>query len=874
MRHGAGRAERLYRRLAWLLLPRQLREEAEAELLEVFRDGDAAARRRGLASRVAFLFRAVADLVVTGVAERRSGMAERPGGRGRWLLDLNAALREIGRSPVAAAGSVFTLGLGLAATVLLLVLVRGVLLAPLEFERPDRLVRLLEETSSGGGFWPSWPNIADWRDEAEVLESVIAADVGTEKPVILGEAAQRVALGRVSRGFFRTLGVTPVAGRDLRDDENRPGAPALALIGEEFWKSSLGGRPLEEIRLELETDRYEVVGVVPAGFRFLGNGNAWLAADVWVPLERAADLGPRGSHGYHTIGRLRDGVGLEEARTSLNALAARMKERYGEETSADAMGVQPLAEAVVADLEGPLRLLLIAAFAVLAVSCLNLGAGLLARGITRQRDLAVRTALGARRGDLIRLQLAHAGLLAVPGAVAGVVLAWAGLEAIRVWAGSAVPRLEGVTLDPAALAIGTGFAFLTALGAGLIPALALSSRPDLAARLRTHESTSEGRGQKVLWDAFVAGQVALTLALLVSSALLTRSLLAALDVDLGYRTEGVLIAAIALPESRYEEGERRVAYYDALLARLRASAGIDAAGLVSIPPDEVFTYIGGTYRPESPEESVWGGIRLVDEGYFETVGIPVHEGSLSRTADAALVDGQLEENLWPGSSPVGGRLESAHLEEPVDVAGRVGSVRMWNQARGVGAYYLHYARAPERLLSMHVVARGPDAGAVSAAIRAAALATDPLAPVEIEPLQARVDASMVDRRLMLAIALGFAASALLLAAAGVHALVSQAAARRRRETGIRLILGAAPVRIRRRVLAHGMRAMLGGVIVGVAMSWAAVQGLRSQLFGISALDPAALGGAVLALLLAAGLAAWMPARRATRVDPVRLLRGE
>ena len=896
-------AERIYRTLVRVLLPGRFRRESEAELMEVFRDG------RGTVSGgpldiMKYWVRTVTDLLVTCMKEagwlgrvRQSEVwgrtaldvaagaeaeammsVERGGTRGGLVLDARAAARDIVRSPGAAALGSLTLGTGIAATVLMLVLVRDVLLRPLPFEQPDRLVRLLERatgtsTDDVGVFWPSYPNVVDWRTHARVLDGVAAADVGGVQPVIAGGSGTQAVIGRVTRGFFATLGVAPMHGRTFDAVENAPGGAAVAVIGAEYWRGRLGGRPIDELSLEIGRDVFRVVGVLPAGFRFLGHGNAWLQADVWLPLERETGHGGRTSHGFHTIARLSTGIELDAARRAMNELAVRLRTEHGEATHADSIRVEPLMDAVLSTARPPLRLLLIASFVVLLVACFNLGASLLAKGIARGRELAVRAALGARRADMIRLLLVHAAVIALPGTVLGVAGAWCALMVVRTSSPAAVPRLQEAAMNPAAILLAVTLALVTATLAGLLPALTLSVR-NVANEFRTHGAATGTRRQRWLWDGFVAGQTALTLVLLVSSAVLVRSLLSALAVDVGYRWNDVVIASVTLPERRFEEPARRVLFYDELMRRLRASPGVAAAGLVNVPPDEIYARIGPLRRP-GEETQLWSGFRLVDNGFFETLGIPIMAGSLDAARDGALIDDNVASALWgDGARPVGERVIGSGGGPPTIVAGVTGSIRAWNQSTPIGAMYVHYTRVPQQLLTMHVVARGEERSTVADAMRQALTATDPVVPFALASLDERVRASMADRSLMMLIATGFAAVALFLAAAGVYALVAQAVARRRRESGIRLILGAHPRQVRRRIVRLGLRSCIAGVVLGVVASFAATRLIRAQLTDVAALDPLAVLASTLILLAAAWLASAVPARRAGRVDPIRLLRDD
>lgn len=876
--------ERIYRRLL-RVLPEPFRSEAAPDLVDMYRRGRSRAASRGRLPLLAFQSRALADLGVTAMMERlESRRAHRASRRAAASgMELRLVLRDLRRRPGQALVGAGTLGLGIAATILLAVLVRDVLLKPLPFRDADRLIRLIEVTEEGRTYWPSFPNIRDWRERADFLDGVIAADVGAVRPVIAGNTATRARLGRVSRGFFETLGVRPVVGRDFRDDENRPGGAAVALVGEEYWRSQLGARPLDGLTLELDAmgvaglssgtaDLVEVVGVVPAGFRFLGYGNAWLSADIWLPLERSAELGSRTTHGYHTVARMRPGRTAGETKVALDALAATLKAEHGEPTQADRIHIEPLADAVIGRARSPLQGLLVAGLAVLLVACLNLGASLLSRGLASQREFAVRSALGATRADLVRAQLLCAASLSVPGAAIGLGLAWLALEAIRRTAPDAVPRLETVTLDPVAGAAATALAIITAILAGILPALSLSLR-DLADRLRGHGGT-DGRGQRTLWNAFVAGQVALTLVLLATGALLLRSLGNALAVDLGYEPHGVIMADVSLPASNYADPSRRAVFFESVLERLRSDPAVTAAGITSIPPDEPSARSSRVQRTGAGEDQpqVWAGFRLVDAGFFDVLRIPVDRGGVDASRDALVVDRSLVRRLWDDRPPDGDAIST--YGGVGSVAGVAGTIQTWDGSQDFAAVYMHYARRPDDLLEMHVLARGADPAAVSRALREAVAAADPLVPVDLSSLRSRVAASMGERRLAALIAIGFAATTLLLTAAGMHAMVAQVQARRMRENGIRLMLGEPPRRVGLDIAAFGLRAGAAGILVGLPLSILAGRAIRSQLFGVEPFDAIALSVPALVLLIAVALATLAPALRAARTDPLRLLRAE
>ena len=874
------RAERTYRRLLGIL-PRRLRRDAEPDLLDVFRDAYARTAPAGRLALLGFWIRMTANLVAAALAERLSSPVSIQGvfampSPSRLVDEVRVAARRLVKRPAWTFGAAGTLALGLAASVVTIVLVRDILLRPLAFPHADRLVRLREIDEKGGCCWyPSFPNAADWRKEAQFFSGVGIADIPRVTPVLLDGTAVRVPVSRAARGFFETLGVRPIAGRFFTDDENRPGGAAVAVVSERFWRGALGSAEPGTATLTIGTSAYAVVGVLPRGFRFLGDGAVWTSpADVWTPMDRDTDLGSRTSHGYHVVARLRDGVTLARARVEMNQLAQTLLAQHKEPTQAHSIQMVPLQDLVVGKARGPLRLLLYGAAGVLLIACLNLAAAVLAMGIGRARELSVRLALGATRWTLARLLLVEAQTLALPGTLLGLVLAALAFQVIRATGGGALPRLDEVHLDAASFAIALALALVTATLAGLIPAAALS-RSGVIDRLRTHGATTGPREHQRVWTAFVVVQAALTVLLLAGTGLLVRSFVRALDVDLGYDAHQVLAVDVGLPPSSYEAPARKVAYYDAALAALRATPGIAAAGLTSVLPYETTAYTSGTHRDVPGAKSQFAGYRLVDPEYFDTLGIPRLRGDEPAfRAGGALVDRTLQRALWGEANPIGDRVQISFSDRVLTVSGIVGAIREWDQGGDeIGVVYVDYHQRPAALDTMHVVVRytGPLSAAVNG-VRAAMASADPLVPVTIEPLDSRATRSLGDRRLFVLLAGGFGVIALLLSAAGVHAMVAFAVARHRREAAIRLALGAQPRELRRRVVARGCVPAMAGVAAGLALSVPLGRLMQAQLFQVAPSDPVAIGAAACAVGTAAILATVLPAHRASRVDPATALR--
>jgi putative ABC transport system permease protein len=879
------RAERHYRRLL-VVLPSSFRAEAEPELLAMFRDAHARAADTSRMARLRFWLVLVLDLVVTAALEwqavlSRRGMeraADMSRRHGVNIMNYSGwAVRYLLRRPSRSVLAAVTLALGISTTVVGLVLVRGVLLSPLPFPDAERLVRLREVDETGRVWWPSFPNIVDWRTEGtRVLGSIGATDDPSQRPVLWDGQAQRLVVSAYSRGLLETLRVDPVAGRDFTALENARGGPPVAVISWEMWRNRLNGRPLEQLALTIGAEQFGVVGVLPQDFRFFAHGGAWGEADVFLPLERE-DLGPRTAHGYNVVGRLRDGVTLADARSSFAALARRLREAHGEPTQAHSVMVTAVFDDVVGGVRAPLKLLMGAALLVLLIACLNVGGTLLAEGMGRDRELAVRLAIGARRRDLLAQLMVESAALALPGAVLGAVLATGTLEWLRRLQTNALPRLENAAMDGPTLAITLGVALLAALIAGVVPAVILSSR-ELGSRLRGSMGLTTARSTQRLWSGFIAVQTALTLVLLFGGALLLRSMIAAVNVPVGYDAQNVLAVSVSLPESRYSGGSQRPRFYETLLERVRALPDVEAAGISSKLPHEVWDRTASTGR-SGGDQSHFAAYRLVDPGYFDALGVPVlrggREAATSLASGEALIDETLARIMHATGPVVGGLVTNSYQEGPMRVVGTVGEVREWSMAEGMPTIYIDYRTRPDMLTEMHMFVRvRGNMSAIADDVRAIITDLDPMVPVAALPLRAHLSTLVADRRLILGMIAGFAVIALCLAAVAMYSMVSFVVGRHRREMGIRVSLGARPAQVIRDTMRNGVMPAVIGTGAGVAAALMLGTLLESQLFNVAPRDPVALGVASVLLVFTAVCASALPARAAAKVDPVSVLRIE
>ena len=781
------------------------------------------------------------------------------------------AIRHVLRRPARAAVCSLALGLGIATAVIGVELVRGILLRPLPFPNADRLVRLIEVDEDGRRWWPSYPNIVDWRSQGgSIFDAVGASEVPLPKPVIWDGQAQQLSVSSLTRGLLEALEVKPAVGRSFTAGENAPGGAPVALLSWGFWQSVLGGAPIERLSFTIGTELFSVVGVLPPEFRFFGEMAAWSSADLYLAMERSSSLGRRGSHGYHTVARLREGLPLARAHQEMEALARSIRETHGEPTQAHTVSLTPIREEVLGNVRPALRLLLATAGMVLLVACLNVGGTLLADGLRRDRELAIRMALGARRRDLHTQLLLEALTLAVPGALIAVALSAVTVRVLRTTSIRTLPRLDELSVNVGTLLIACGIALLAAMLAGIVPALLLSAR-DVGNRLRGSMGLTAAHSNQRTWRGFIIGQTALTMVLLFGSALLGRSLLQAMNVPLGYQPNDVVAFGITLPESRYAEGERRIPFYERLLEQVQGIAGVQAAGLTSFLPNDMSSYTSGT-RKERDDLAIHAAYRLVDSGFFEAIRLSA-PADLTIAGDQAWIDSELVARLFGDNPALGARIHNGFHPDPVAVAGVVGSIREWQMQRPMPAVYVDYRTRPDAIARMQLLVRSQrPAREIAGEVRRIVNAIDPLVPLTSDVLASHITRSMANRALIFTIIAAFAIVGLCLAAVAVYALVTFAVQSRRREVAIRMSLGAAPLQVLTVIARFGLLPALTGVLVGLALTIPTGTFLQAQLFNVKPHDGVALAAATLLLLATSMIAAAIPAHAAGRTDPARVLR--
>jgi putative ABC transport system permease protein len=803
--------------------------------------------------------------------------------------DIRFAVRTLRRSPGYTLAALLTLMLGVGANAAVFSVVYGVVLAPLPYAEPDRLVSVWEENWAGRPMDAAWRNFEDWREQARGFASLVAYTPGREATVLVDGSPVRAGVASVSRGFLGTLGVAPRLGRGFLDEDHAPGAPPVAVVSDAFWRTHLGGTadPTSR-RLDVAGMDAQVVGVMPPGFDHPA-GTA-----IWMPLELVAQSASRTSHNYAVLGRLRPGIAIAAAKAELDAITDGFAAEVPGVTAPDGYGdffprsarVLPLDRALIGDAARPLWILLGASVLVLLVACVNLASATLARGTARDREYAVRRSLGAARGTVLRQLFTESAVLALAGGALAVLLAAAVVRALPTLAPAGIPRIAEVSLDVRVVAVAFGVSLLTAVLFGLLPALRVTEGA-YAGVLRGGARAGHDRGRHRVWKVLVAIEVGMALVLLVGSGLLIRSFAHVLRTDPGYRTGGVLTATVSPPPSRYATPGDRGRYYAELLRELQATPGVARAGLVSTPP--LASVANGRVDVRGgPAPGATGDFQLVGGDFFQVLGIALEAGRLfdERDRDGAppvvIVNRAFAELAWPGDDPIGRQMTSGGMEnlpEPVwaTVVGVVGDVRQRDLTRPAQpTYYFPLAQRPFRSWSMTAVvepAAGPPA-ALAPGVREAARRVDPQVPVAIATIETRVADALTPRRFTMLVLAVFSAIALALACVGIAGVVAYAVARRTREIGIRIALGADAQAVRRLLQLDTLRPALFGAAAGLLAALGLTRLLQSLLYETQPLDPLTFAAVAAVLGGAAWVASYVPARRGTRVSPMETMRAE
>jgi putative ABC transport system permease protein len=883
-------------------LPRGLRARHGEAIVESSRALLARERARGgRAAELALAARTVADLLRVAWSERtRATRPPLPNARLRrsrsspmttgLALDLRDSLRAVRRAPGHAAAVVLTLALAVGATAAIFAVVWTALVGALPFAEPERLVTIWETNPERG--WRQAPaspaNLFDWHARAKTLDGVAGFSDYYQQQVITapGEPTPANTMN-VAGDLFGVLGAPPLLGRAPSDEETFAGGEKVALLSYRFWQRRFAGDPgVVGRRIEVDREPVTIVGVMPERFSLWSE-----ETDLWRPFgwapEMKARVSFRRAHYVRAVARLAPGASLEAARAELTSIAAELERQFPETNTQMGVGLAPLRDWLVGDLRRPLLLLFAAVSLVLLVGCANVAHLQLARALARAREAAVRASLGASGWRLARRALVESLLLALVGTAFGLALAAAAVPALARLGGPELSRAGSIDFGAAVLAFGALLAAATALVAGAAPALAARAvEPERSLR-------ESGRGGEGAWRSrarrlLVAGEVALAVVLVAGAFLLVRSLRALDRVAPGFETDGVLTARLALPELAYPDTAAKAAFGARLLERVEALPGVAAAGLVSNKLSASEDSWSSDFSVEGRAEEKFGLEvlhREVSPRYFETLRVPLLAGRAFRKSDDAdaplvvLVNQTFVRMHFADESPLGLRICFSRTPSATSVwytiVGVVGDERQASLARAARPeIFASQAQDPNSAPYL-VVRTGDDPLALVPALRAAVRALDPRLPlIEVRTMAEVVARSRSRERFVLTLFAAFALLAFVLAAIGVYGVAAHAAAGRRREIGVRLALGADVRRVVRDFVARGSGAIGVGVALGVGGALLLGRAMAGLLYGVAPADPATLIAAPLLLLLVANAAAWIPARRAARVDPAEVLRAE
>jgi putative ABC transport system permease protein len=796
--------------------------------------------------------------------------------------DLRYAVRQLVRSPAFTVIAVLTLGLGIGANTAIFSVVNAVLLRPLPYPEPSRLVHVAEQRPNGTTNVASYPNFLDWwKDgalESAALSRTLSLNVGG------AEGPERIAGALVSADFFRVLGIVPTWGRYFLQGEDTPGRDRVAVIGHGLWQRRFGGDPsVLGHTLNVDGRPLTIVGIAPPRFRYPEE------TEVWIPVsqDEAGLLEERGLHAYDVIGRLRAGQTREHASTRLQAVAARLAAEYPASNRSWGVVLTPLQESLVRELRPTLLVLLGAVGFVLLIASANVAGMMLARGAARRRELSIRAALGAGRWQLVRQLLTETVLLTVLGGILGLGVAAWGVDALLSLGPEGLRPTDAQVLDGTVLAFTFGVCGLTSLVFGLLPAVQTAKRSREAS---LHESgrTTGGVDRQRTRRLLVAGEIALALLLLVGAGLMVKSFSRLLAVDPGFRTTNVVSASLSLPRTE-SDSTRIIGFYRDLVQRATALPGVSSAAAVSYLP---LRRIGARYsfsvedKPiPDPQRRPSSSFNVVTPGYFGTLDIPLLQGRDFTEQDhwsrpgVVVVNRTLARRFWPGENPVGKRLTfDDDPDEPGDwltVIGVVGDVRQLSLVDEVMPQ-IYAPQSQVALPEMALLVRtSMDPAAIAPSVRGLVASLDPEIPVsEIQELVQLRDGSISTERFRTLVLGSFGVLALALALIGVYGVISYGVVQRTREIGIRVALGARRGQILRLVAGEGMVTVAGGIAVGLAGAAALSRLLVSLLFQVEPGDPATFLAIALLISGIALVACALPARRALRVDPAATLRDE
>ena len=821
---------------------------------------------------------------------------------GNWLhsllSDCRYGFRQLRKNPGATAVMVFTLALGIGATTAIFSVVYGVLLLPLPYTDSNRIMAVFEVNSKGGWSHLADPNFDDFRDQNRSFQAIakynyyVVSVSGPSQPT-------RTAVAHVSPDFLKIFGIQPILGRDFSASDAKKGAGRTALVSYGYWKQHLGSPPdLSQSHLKIDGAVYSVIGVLPSGYQFPPD------VDLWLPTDLDGENQSRTAHNYFAVGRLRDGVTVEQANQDISAIARRIHDTSSEQGDyllRDGI-VLPLQDSITGKARPALLILLGAVGFLLLVACANVANLLLAQASVRERELAIRSALGAARGRLIRQFLTEAFLLSLVGGGLGVLGAFWGVAGLAALAPQNLPRLDSVSISIPVLLFALLLSTAVAAGLGAFTAARATSGDVRKGLEEGGRGQAGSQGSQRVGRVIVTAQIAITLVLVVGAGLLGRSLMKVLEVNPGFRVDKIVTMDVALPwvEDPKAKASQGI-FFSSLIDQLKQIPGVRKVGATSgLPmnedgglPDGMFVLMTQNEIPKSmdgfgalfrqKERLGVADFGVATDGYFQALGIPLIRGRIFDERDGAnsphvaVISESLARDRWPNQDPIGHTIEFGNMDSDLrllTIVGIVGDIHEYGlDAPPRPTVYVNLFQRPRSAITVTMLSDA-DTRLVTSAARGILQDLNPEIPARFRTLSQVYSASLGSRRFNVILVGFFGIVALLLATAGVFGVMAYSVSRRTREIGVRVALGAGSGDVLRMILGQGLRTIFIGVAIGIAGSLTLTRTVESLLFGVTATDPLTFGGVTLLLVGAALLACFIPARRAAKVDPMVALRYE
>jgi putative ABC transport system permease protein len=804
------------------------------------------------------------------------------------MQDLRLAFRNLWRRPAFSAIAIVTLALGLGANAAVFTVSNAILLAPLPYTRPNDVVILTEQTPQFPSVSVTIYNYEDWRDRAKSF-SAMAAFRPTNMTVLGVGDPERVAAKMITASLLPLLGVTIEHGRNFTAADDRPGAEGVVILGDGYARRRFAGQnPVGQV-LQLDNRPFTVVGMMPSNFEL------FQPADIYVPFGPWAATLPedRGWHpGIFPIARLKDGSTIEQARTEMDAISAQLEAEYPESNKNVRALVNPAQEQLVKNIRPAILLLTGAVVLVLLIACANVANLLLARAVDRQKEIAVRIALGAGRLRIVRQLMIENILLSCVGAAAGLLITGWVISFLTNSAAAALPRMHTVAIEWRVILFAFALAIVTGIVFGLAPALYATRTPIRASLNEESRGGSGSARQRKLHSSLVVVEIGLALVLLVGAGLLLRSFTRLTNVPPGFNADNLLIVNLPLSPQKYHDDVSRTSVVEEITARVRRLPGVKAAAMTTMIPmagsGAMIHFNRAAYPPKGPDDYVMAGYRAVMPGYLETLGVPLRRGRMITDRDynaaprVVVINESMARQYFPDRDPLGQRIQIGTEPSPelptMEIVGIVGDVKQSFEAGSNAEMFVPYGQYPDPILApMYlntalVVRASGEPLDLTNSLRAAILEIDPGQPlVNVRTMEMAMAGTVAQPRFQMILLMVFASIAVALAAIGVYGIMAYTVSQRTPEIGVRMAVGASPNRVVRMVVWQGARLAVMGVVLGMIAAALAAGAMQTLLFDIKGIDPLTFAAAPVFLGIAAILASYIPARRAARISPLAAL---